>query len=104
MRLISICAAGLAPLGIAIAAPARAAAVPEFDIGALCAKVNRVFQRADGDPACRDEQLRFKSLMADNKLSNAEMRACTKDATIRVGQDYRALYLCARWYEIEQPR
>jgi hypothetical protein len=104
MRLILVCAAGLATFGIAIAAPACAGPVPEFDTGALCAKVNRVFKRAEGDPACRDEQLRFKALMAANKLSNAEMRACTKDATVRVGQDYRVLYICARWYEIEQPR
>jgi hypothetical protein len=104
MRLTSICTAGLAALSIAISVHARAAAVPEFDIGALCAKENRVFQRAEGDPTCRDEQIRFKAMLAANKLSKPEMRACTKDATIRIGQDYRTLYMCARWYEIEEPR
>jgi len=104
MRLISVCAAALATLGVTIASSAPAAGVPDFDIGALCAKENQVYQRATGDPTCREEQLRYKALMAANKLSNAEMRACTKDATIRIGQDYRTLYVCARWYEIAQPR
>jgi len=88
--------AGLAVLGILLALPARAAAVPKFDSEANFANQDRIVEQAPADPTGRNERSQFKEKVLVNKSSNAEMRSCAKDATLHIGQDHRLLYLYAR--------
>jgi hypothetical protein len=47
--------AGLAVLGILLALPARAAAVPKFESEPICANQDRILERAPADPTCQNE-------------------------------------------------